>query len=860
MCIRSGSERRPRPPRFGRRCLVFGRQLLIVLLVLVHAAPLRAHGPGSHSAASSDAARPPTTTFDFDPDDEPLADVRIEGNTTIPVSEIAPHIKSRPGRPVSQKMIKDDVDTLVRTRWFATVEPLLRRNDDGPVLIFRVVERPIVRRVEYQGNKKIKTKVLEGITGLKKGSPYDVSANRECARRIEEHYHEKGFAFATVELTRGNEKDDREIVFQIHEGPKVHVDHIKFDGNQAFSDALLKTKVHTKTRLFWLIGGKYDPSTIPDDIEAVKQYYHNLGYFDVKVEHRLAMSDDKSSITIHYQIDEGIQYQVRKVELTGNNVLSEDELRKGLHVRSGDFFNARKLGKDVEEMRGKYGALGRLFAKVDAVPIFAEEPGIVDLQYRIDEDRVWTVRRHTVHVVGDSSHTKRSVVLNMARIHPGDLADPKKINQTKRRLEGSQLFDTQPGHGPRMEVAKIEQPWGESPLLDIVRGQNMEPLESPQNYIFNNSPQGDPFGNTDIGSMYEPPSWVDIDTYVEEARTGRLMFGVGVNSDAGIVGNIVLSESNFDILRPPTSWNDVVNGTAWRGAGQKFRIEALPGNRVSRYLVDWQDPYFLDTDYNLGVSGFYYNRFFQSWSEERVGGRVRVGRQITDHLGAAFALRLEDVTLYNAVFPRPAILEESLGNNFLSTAQFSLIHDTRDAAFLPGEGHYLEATYEQAFGQYTYPRAQANGMQYFTTYSRPDGGGRHILSLRGEVGWTGQDTPIFERFYAGGFQTFRGFAFRGVSPIDTGVRVGGTWMTLASAEYMFPITADENVRGVVFTDTGTVQNSVSLSDYRVSIGAGLRLTIPAMGPAPIALDWAIPVVKESFDQRRIFSFYVGITR
>src|SRR5262249_29517558 len=158
----------------------------------------------------------------------------------------------------------------------------------------------------------------------------------------------------------------------------------------------------------------------------------------------------------------------------------------------------------------------------------------------------------------------------------------------------------------------------------ILQTQGRGPLPDPQRYLNDDSPQGNPLmpGIRDPGPLENdwvvpppPADFIDIDAYLTEARTGRLMFGVGVNSNAGLIGNIVFSENNFDILNPPTSWNDLWNGNAWRGAGQKFRIEALPGTQVSRYMVDWQDPYFLDSDYNLGVSGFYYNRYFRYWTE-----------------------------------------------------------------------------------------------------------------------------------------------------------------------------------------------------------------------------------------------------
>ena len=345
----------------------------------------------------------PKTPFQID---EPIAKVMIEGNSTIPDSEIAKHIKTRPSRPATQKQIKDDVDSLMRTRWFVSVEPKLRPSDEGLALVFRVIERPIVRRVEYKGLKKVKQKTFDAMTQLKPGSPFDISSNRECARRIEEYYHEKGFAFATVELEKGNDRDDREVVFLIHEGPKVHVTSVKFDGNQQFIDGILKTKTRTKTRILWLFGGKYDPSTIKDDKEGVKQYYHSLGYFDVAIEERLKFSEDKANLEIHYEIDEGQRYKIRNIEIAGNNVLSEEELRDMMKVNGGIHYNARDINKDVEVIKSKYGEQGRLFCRVDAVPKWTEEEGIVDLEYKIEEDKVYRVRNINVKILGDHPHTR----------------------------------------------------------------------------------------------------------------------------------------------------------------------------------------------------------------------------------------------------------------------------------------------------------------------------------------------------------------------------------------------------------------------------------------------------------------------
>lgn len=902
--------------------------------------------------------------------DQPLADVLIEGNTTIPSQEIGKHIKIREGRPVTQKQIKDDVDALVRTRWFATVEPSLRETDEGLVLVFRVLERPIVRRVEYKGLKRLKQKDFDSMTQLKPGSPFDVAANRECARRIEEHYHEKGFVFATVDLEKGNDREDREVVFLIHEGPKVKVTAVKFDGNKEFMSGILRTKTRTRTAIAWVFGGKFDPSTIRDDIEGVKQYYLGLGYFDVNIVPEEKFSSDKSKLEIHYHIDEGIRSKIRNIEVVGNNVLSDQEIRAMMKVKGGEFYNQRDITVDVDKIKTTYGEQGRFFSRVDVKPRWTEEEGVVDLVYMIDEDKVYRIRSHNVHILGDHPHTRVNVVRNIARIHPGDLADPKKIQMLKAGLEGSGYFDT--GGGPsgngggkgiRVETNIVkDDTWIDkseydivrsqttegptrayvnkppttpgaakvsnylrdnpssatrrggafglhgwigtkasrdesrdpfvgvssyfdesirplpvfeetpapvvddhlSPITPIFRGQSKEPLKPPADFGFDVSPQGDPWGkalaNPDPDTWAPPPSFIDLDTYLQEARTGRLMFGVGVNSNAGLVGNVTLSESNFDILKPPTSWSDIYNGTAWRGAGQKLQIQAMPGTQVSRYMVDWQDPYFLDSNFNLAVSGFYFTRYYRNWYENRIGGRIRLGRQLTQHWSASFALRLEDVDLFNPTVPTPPQVAAAVGYSLLSTVRGSLIHDTRDRAFNSSQGHYLELAYEQAFGQFNYPRFEVEGRQYFTTYQRVDGQGKHTILVHANAGWTGSSTPIYENFFAGGFQSFRGFAFRGVGPSTDQVITGGTFMFLGGAEYIMPVTANEMVKIVGFTDVGTINNYANFSDFRVAVGGGFRFTVPMMGPVPIAVDFAVPIMHQTTDIQQVISFYIGMNR
>jgi outer membrane protein insertion porin family len=353
---------------------------------------------------------------------------------------------------------------------------------------------------------------------------------------------------------------------------------------------------------------------------------------------------------------------------------------------------------------------------------------------------------------------------------------------------------------------------------------------------------------------------VDLDVVLSEAQTGRLMLGVAVNSDAGLVGQILLDEMNFDWTRFPTSWDDFVSGRAWRGGGQRFRLEAAPGTEVQRYLVSFQEPYLWDTPVSLGLSGSFFDRRYIDWDEQRLGGRVSLGYQWTENdLSAAGSYRGENVNIRNISTPIPE-LEEVEGDNILHGFKLTVANDTRDSAFLATQGHYIELSFEQVVGSFSYPRAILDARQYFLLQERPDHSGRHVLTLSSRVGVTGDNTPIYENFFAGGYSTLRGFDFRGASPVKSGVQVGGEFMWVNTVEYLFPLTADDMIHGVAFVDFGTVEEDVEIEDFRVAPGFGLRITVPAMGPAPIALDFAFPIAKADFDDEQVFSFNIGLQR
>jgi len=270
----------------------------------------------------------------------------------------------------------------------------------------------------------------------------------------------------------------------------------------------------------------------------------------------------------------------------------------------------------------------------------------------------------------------------------------------------------------------------------------------------------------------------------------------------------------------------------------------------------------LNTNVSMSTSAFYFDRNYFDWTESRYGGRLQWGYRLTPDFSASASVRAENVNIFNPRVNGVEELDRSLGHSDLFSGQIQLVHDTRDLPFMPTQGHLIQASYEQVFGTFDYPRGELDYYQYFMLRERPDGSGRHTLAFSTRLGVTGSQTPIFENYFAGGFSTLRGFAFRGASPIDSTVRVGGKFQFINSVEYFFPLTADDMIKGVVFCDYGTVEERVQIKgdNFRVAPGFGLRIALPALGPAPLALDFAFPIASAPGDNEQTFSFFFGASR
>jgi outer membrane protein assembly complex protein YaeT len=745
-----------------------------------------------------------------------VSDVIIQGSQRMSNEQIKVRLRTQAGREFNPANLDDDVRDLYKTQQFSNIQTLLQ--DDGPgrvkiFLNFRDLPNT-VQNVIFQGANHIKDEELRKITGVSKGMPLNPNLNRQGCHKILEKYEELGRSFSHCTLVKGGELGDTEVIYAITEGPKVKVRDIQFIGNHFVSGARLATQIHSSSQWFHLLGGTYNRQMAEADVNELIKYFRKFGYPDVRVSLETQRSANGQEVTLIFHIQEGLHYRIQEVpQVLGARSIPHEQLEVLTTMKPGDYLNEDKIQSDVKRIKAYYGYDGR-DVQVEPIPVWNKDlPGVCNVQYQIEEHP--QARVGQIFILGNT-RTRQNVILRQVPLFPGQILTYPDLEIAKNNLNRLGIF-TSGQDGP-------------APSVTILNPEDDNPYK-------------------------------DIRIDVNEANTGSLVFGIGVNSNSGLTGSIVLNERNFDLFNPPTSIQDFFNGTAWRGAGQEFRIQAMPGTQVQQYMATFREPFLFDTLYSLTTSGYFFTRYYNEYYEQREGGRLTVGRQINRFWNASLGLRIENVAVHQVSPFAPIDYQEVVGNNFQLGGMVTVARDSRDSFIRPTSGSQVTFSYEQITGDHNFPLINLAANKYFTTFQRADGSGRQVLVYHGQTGWAGTTTPVYERFFAGGFTTIRGFQFRGVGPDINGFKVGGDFLLLNSLEYQVPVRANDQIYLVAFVDSGTVSPRINdFSTYRVAAGFGIRFVIPMLGPVPIALDFGFPVHKANGDIEQVFNFWMGFSR
>jgi outer membrane protein insertion porin family len=746
----------------------------------------------------------------------PVEQVRVLGNRQIASAVILNVVRTREGEPFDPATVNEDYQRIYGLRRFSNVEARVEPTERGVVVVFIVTEQAQITEIAVRGNLAIDTLTLRQAANISVGDAIDRFRVSQARQAIERLYRSRNFPFAHVEVPPEPLAAEGRLIFNVVEGPNVRIRNIAFRGARSFGDDRLKRQIRSRTWIWIFRPGTLDPDLVDDDVASLRRFYEGKGFFDVRVGRRMVFSPDMTEAQIEFVIEEGPRYQIDRITFQGNDTIAEAELRQRIRTQVGQPYDDELIQRDIRNIVRAYSPFGFIYQpgaadpdylQVDVRRIFRREAGLVDLVYAIDEGRPFRVGQ--IRVRGNS-RTQDKVVLREMRVHPGMLYNSGELQDAAERLRALPYFS-------RVTI-------------------------------------------TPIG---DDPEERDVLVEVVEARTATFTIGAGINSNGGVGGNVTYEQRNFDITNWPATPGDLFTDRAFVGAGQNFRISLEPGTQATNASIRFREPYLFDQPYGFTGELYLRDRRREDYNDRRLGGRVSVDHRFDQTWSGSITLRGEQVRIgriQDREIRAFEILEEE-GKNWLTSARVGVTRDTTNRGLLPWRGMSTTAAWEPfgvMGGEYDFHKFTLAHAMYFTLHEdlleR-----RTILSISGDVGYLTGGAPFFERFYGGGIGSVRGFAFRGISPRSgpDDDRIGGDFIINATAEVSFPV-AGENVRAVVFTDVGTVEEDFRLGTIRSSVGAGLRIVLPVLGQVPIALDFAVPVTKDDQDDTQFISFSLGI--
>ena len=672
-------------------------------------------------------------------------DVQYVGRATITRERVLAQMRTTVGPPFNQNNVEEDIRTLYGTGDVTNVRIFSEPAANGVKVIVIIQTRATIRDIVIVGSQKYSAKKLAKQVTSKKGGVLSEEGIEQDRQKLLDFYHGHDFPDADIRSSIAmNDHDNTGVVtFTVNEGGRSILREVRFEGNKAIKSMDLRRAMKsTRGKTFYSAldkSGQLDQVKLHEDLDAVRDLYQDKGYIEVEIPEtrieRLTNGDINLVVTVH----EGAQYRVGTLNFQGTQVFTDAEIRRFLKMKEGAIYSPKGLKDDVKTIQDYYGSRGYVDAKVqpEGNPASADR---VNLRYKIEEGGVSYVER--VNIEGNTT-TKDKVIRREIPLAPGDVFNTVLVDSAKKRLENLGYFE------------KVDA----NPTETLV------------------------------------PDRRDLDVLVQEKRTGSLSFGAGFSSLDSLVGQVELTQSNFDITNFPN----------FTGGGERFRATAQYGVTRKDFVLGLTEPYFLDTRLSVGGEAFFHdsNYISNDYDQQNLGFDINVRRGLTRFTAVSLEYRFEQVDI-NDVTSGSTILQQETGTRTRSAIRGGFSYDTRDSVFLTRRGTRIDFS-PYITGGYLGGNTEIfgfdlTGSQYF--HLPLDG----ILLFNGELASVdtygdGDRVPVFDRLYLGGPNNLRGFGFRKVGPLDYKSNpVGGRTLARLTAEATYPII--NRVRGALFADGG----------------------------------------------------------
>jgi outer membrane protein insertion porin family len=808
--------------------------------------------------------------------------ITVEGNRRVESDTIRSYFKPGPSGALDAGRVDDGLKALIETGLFQDV----KINRVGGRLVVTVIENPVIGRVAFEGNKKVKDEQLSAEIQSKPRGTLSRPMVQSDAQRIAEIYRRSGRYDVRVTPEIIEQPNNRvDLVFTITEGAKTGVKSIEFVGNQAYSSYRLKDIIKThESNLLSFLGGNdvYDPDRVEADRDLIRRFYLKHGFADVQVVAALTEYDpERKGFLVTFKIEEGQQYRVGSVDFQSSiTTLDGNSLRSFSRVDVGALYNVEALEKSVEEMQIEASRRGYAFAIVRPRGDRNFEAHTVSVVFSIDEGPRTYIER--INVRGNT-RTRDYVIRREFDLSEGDAYNRALVDRAERRLKNLDFFKS----------VKI----------------TAEPGSSSDRVVLN----------------------VDL----EEKSTGDFSVSGGYSTSDGALAEVSISERNF-LGRGLFAKASVTYGQYARGASLSF---------VEPYLLDYRVALGLDLYYREQLA----NNFI-SYNTKTLGFSPRLGFQLREDLTLQlrYSIYQQQITLPSylancnnnpnnpllAFNPSPAFVnsvggagnlpaaatdasgvglwcysdgEASLpvrkelqnGSTITSALGYSLNYNTLDNNKNPTDGLLID--FKQDFagvgGDVTYLKSALDA-KYYTPLVADIVGLVHLQGgILNKIG--NNEIRMLDQFQMGP-NLVRGFAPNGIGPRDinpfgTMDALGGTKYWGASFELQMPfwfLPKEVGLKGAIYADAGGLydyqgpttwaatgelttpansncikpsQNPLAAGTctglvydngnvVRSSVGIGLIWASPF---GPLRFDYAVPLTKGQFDRVQEFKFGGG---
>jgi outer membrane protein insertion porin family len=796
-----------------------------------------------------------------------VASISVEGNRRVDVETIRSYFRPGPSGRLDQGVLDDGLKALIETGLFQDV----RISQPGGRVVVSVVENPVIGRVAFEGNKKVKDEQLTAEVQSKPRGTLSRPMVQADASRIAEIYRRSGRYDVSVVPEIIEQPNNRvDLVFTVNEGVKTGVKQIEFIGNKAYSSYRLKDVIKTRESnvlSFLASGDIYDPDRVEADRDLIRRYYLKNGYADVQVVAALTEYDpERKGFLVTFKIEEGQQYRVASVDYQSTiPTLDGRSLSNFSRVAVGSLYNAEALEKSVEEMQIETSRRGYAFAVVRPRGDRNFEAHTVSISFAIEEGPRTYIER--INVRGNT-RTRDYVIRREFDLSEGDAYNRALVDRAERRLKNLDFFKS---------VKVSTEPGSSSDRVILV---------------------------------------VDL----EEKSTGDFSVSGGYSTTDGALGEVSVSERNF-LGRGLFAKASVQYGQYARGYSLSF---------VEPYLLDYRVALGLDFFQREQLSNSYI-----SYNTKTIGFSPRLGFGLREDLTLQlrYSLYQQDISLptaYNncnnsvAGLNTPAAInaaggfnpadsntwgcyadgESSLpvrkelagGATITSLVGYTLNYNTLDNNKNPTDGLFVEwkQDYAGVGGDVSYLKSTIDAKYYTPLVADIVG----LLRVQGGMlNSVGKDLRMLDNFQMGP-NLVRGFAPNGIGPRDisyvalgaTGDALGGTKYWGASAELQMPFwflpkevgikgavyadagglwdyqgptswaqTGEQNVAGCVPASKTTVGTCTGLqydsgNVVRSSVGVGLIWQSPF---GPLRFDYAVPITKGDYDRVQQFKFGGG---